>query len=256
MAKKIKNTGKGKYLVRVMANLCECSNRKAKAVVKKVGADVVVIAQRMPRSSKRVERMIPRKDFIQLSFNKETGDVEFMLRPRPTEVFSAIGEVEIKGNTVIITDEDTGMTSILPLEDCIIEAADDSEGGSKRGKRSKPEKNGKKGRKSKPADEDEDEEEDEDSEEEDEDEDESESDDEEDEDSDEDEDDDESESDDDDEDEDDDSDSDDEDEDDEDDDDSDSDSEEEEEDEDDEEDDEDDEDEAPRKGKGKKGGRR
>lgn len=230
MAKKMKNTGKGKYLVRLMANVCESSSRKSKAIVKKIGRDVVVLTQRMPRSSKRVERIIPRKDFLQLSFNKETGDVEFLLKPHRAEVFSAIGEVEIKGDTVIITDDDTGMTSYLPLEDCIIEAADDGgEGGKKSKKDKKADKKGKKGKKSKK-----DEDDDDDDSESDEDEDDS--------------------------DDDEDSDSDDEDDDSEDDDDSESDEDEDDSDEDDDsdsdEDDDDEEDSKPRKGKGRKGGRK
>lgn len=241
MAKKIKNTGKGKFLVKVFTPICEVSNRKSRPVVKKIGADSVTISHRLQRSSKRVERIIPRRDFQLLSFNKDTGELSFMLAPRMTEVFSVIGDVEIKNGFVIVTNADDGMTHYFPAELCTIEAASDDEEPKKSKKSKKEEKKAKKSKKSR----DEEDEDDDDSDSDDEDD--------EDEDSEDDEDDDDSDSDEEDED---DEDSDDESED-EDDDDEDSDEEDDEDDDDsdsDDEDDDDDDEPAPRKGK--KGGRR
>ena len=154
----LKSTGNGVFQVKCFASLALESNPKMRAALVELSDEYAIISMKLPRSSKRVQRIIPRDEFIVFSYNEDTEALSFLTNPVRQEVATVYGTVELNGGYVYVTEED-GTVHIFHEEDVEIIALD---GASERKPRAKKAAGGKRGRKAKLVEEEEEEEEEED----------------------------------------------------------------------------------------------
>lgn len=153
----LKSTGNGVFQVKCFASLALESHPKMRAALVELSDEYAIISMKLPRSSKRVQRIIPRDEFIVFSYNEDTEALSFLTNPVRQEVATVYGTVELNGGYVYVTEED-GTVHIFHEEDVEIVALD---GASERKPRAKKAAGGKRGRKAKRVEEEEEEEEEE-----------------------------------------------------------------------------------------------